>query len=331
MNRSSTSLIDRYVYAVQRLLPRAQRDDIVAELREILRSQVDEEEAEARRPLQDREISAILKGYGRPREVAMRYGSRQYLIGPEMFPSYAMAVKVVLWLLIPVTLFLLLVTAVTTEKHLLPRLLGTLWTAVTIALVNIGIVTLMFVYFGNNASANLATEDWEVDDLPPLPSDPDTFSPKSEAIGSLVGLSLMLCWWLGVNDALRWLFGWEPLPVIWAPIWTDLTLTAVAILIASMVREGVGLLRPHRTRPYLVSGIILNVLALLVLFRLLSVGNHVWVAVSAQPTSMGALAFLLNGLVRVGLIIMSLIVMMDSGRDVWRLLRPCAIRFRASA
>ena len=114
----ATFLLDRYVYAVRKLLPRAQRDDIASELREILQSQVDEEGAQALRPLQDEEIAAILRRYGRPHEVALRYGSRQYLIGPDVFPSYVVALKVVLWFLVPVASFMVLVTIVTKEEHL---------------------------------------------------------------------------------------------------------------------------------------------------------------------------------------------------------------------
>ena len=33
MNDQARSLLDRYIYAIRRLLPRAQRDDIAAELR----------------------------------------------------------------------------------------------------------------------------------------------------------------------------------------------------------------------------------------------------------------------------------------------------------
>ena len=155
MNDQASSLVDRYIYAIRRLLPRAQRDDIAAELREAIESQVDGEESRAGRSLHGEEIAAILKRFGQPREVAARYGSQQYLIGPDVFPSYVVAVKVVLWVMVPVALFLVLLSIVTAEDHLFERLLDTLWTVLSIGLVNLSIVTLMFVYFGRASSGNL--------------------------------------------------------------------------------------------------------------------------------------------------------------------------------
>jgi len=173
MNDQARSLVDRYIYAIRRLLPRTQRDDIAAELREALESQVDSEESRSGRSLHGEEIAAILKRFGQPREVAARYGSQQYLIGPDVFPSYLMAVKIVLWFMVPVTVFLVLLSIVTAEDHLFERLLNTLWTVLSIGLVNLSIVTLMFVYFGRASSGNLNDEaDWDLDDLPEVPADP---------------------------------------------------------------------------------------------------------------------------------------------------------------
>jgi hypothetical protein len=57
-------LLDSYLKAVKRYLPRAQRNDIVAELSVELRSQMESREDELGRRLSDREQMAILKEYG---------------------------------------------------------------------------------------------------------------------------------------------------------------------------------------------------------------------------------------------------------------------------
>lgn len=90
------TLVERYLRAVKEQLPRAQQDDIIAELSENLRAQM-EDEAEARgRPLLDAEQAAILKRFGNPMTVAARYRGDvrsvsfgRQLIGPELFPTYA--------------------------------------------------------------------------------------------------------------------------------------------------------------------------------------------------------------------------------------------------
>ena len=64
------TLLDRYLEAVRRRLPRNQRDDIGAELRDVLLSQIEAEEASRRRPLTDDEVAEMLKRFGRPMSVA---------------------------------------------------------------------------------------------------------------------------------------------------------------------------------------------------------------------------------------------------------------------
>ena len=79
--------------------------------------------------------------------------------------------------------FLVLLSIVTAEDHLFERLLNTLWTVLSIGLVNLSIVTLMFVYFGRASSGNLDHADWDLDDLPEVPADPNT--PLPEALATL--------------------------------------------------------------------------------------------------------------------------------------------------
>jgi hypothetical protein len=81
-------LLDRYLHAIEFWLPKRQRQDIIAELSEDLRSQIDEKEAELGRKLQNEEVEAILKRCGSPLAVALRYQPQQYLIGPTLFPIY---------------------------------------------------------------------------------------------------------------------------------------------------------------------------------------------------------------------------------------------------
>jgi uncharacterized membrane protein (GlpM family) len=81
-------LLDRYLHAIEFWLPKRQRQDIIAELSEDLRSQIEEKESELGRKLEDRELEAILKRCGSPLTVALRYLPQQYLIGPTLFPIY---------------------------------------------------------------------------------------------------------------------------------------------------------------------------------------------------------------------------------------------------
>jgi hypothetical protein len=89
-------LLDRYLQAVQFWLPKEQKQDIIAELSEDLRSQIEEKEAELGRKLAESELEAILQRCGSPLAVASRYLPRRYLIGPTLFPLYRFVLGILL-------------------------------------------------------------------------------------------------------------------------------------------------------------------------------------------------------------------------------------------
>src|SRR6266478_1948978 len=76
-------------------LPEAQREDIIRELSEDIRSEMEDKEAELRRPLTEAEQQAILKRRGNPAFLAARFRQDHrsvafgpQLIGPVLFPFY---------------------------------------------------------------------------------------------------------------------------------------------------------------------------------------------------------------------------------------------------
>jgi hypothetical protein len=79
---------DRYIRVLRMFLPRAERDDIINELREEYRSQVTEQERTRGRQLTDAERDAIVRQFGHPLSTAARYWRQQHLIGPTLFPFY---------------------------------------------------------------------------------------------------------------------------------------------------------------------------------------------------------------------------------------------------
>jgi len=88
-------LIERYLQAVRFWLPKEQKQDIIAELSEDIRSQVEEKESALGRTLTENEVEMILKERGRPVLVANRYQPQQFLIGPVLFPIYTFVLRVV--------------------------------------------------------------------------------------------------------------------------------------------------------------------------------------------------------------------------------------------
>ena len=93
-------LLERYLQSVRYFLPRAQRDDILKELSENIRSQIDDKEAELGRPLTETELAAIIKQHGSPLLAASGYRQAplRHLIGPVLFPFYWFVLKVLFWI-----------------------------------------------------------------------------------------------------------------------------------------------------------------------------------------------------------------------------------------
>jgi hypothetical protein len=95
-------LVDRYLQAVKFWLPRKQKDDIIAELSEDLRSQIEDKHSELGHPLTDADVEAILKRCGAPMAVAGRYLPQRSLIGPTLFPIYNVVIRsLILYFLLP--------------------------------------------------------------------------------------------------------------------------------------------------------------------------------------------------------------------------------------
>jgi hypothetical protein len=86
--------MDRYLNDIGRRLPARQRADILSELRSSLQDALDDRTNG--RPTEE-DVAELLKEFGRPQEVVARYApSSQYLIGPELYPSFKMSVTLTL-------------------------------------------------------------------------------------------------------------------------------------------------------------------------------------------------------------------------------------------
>ncbi|WP_162998053.1 MULTISPECIES: HAAS signaling domain-containing protein [Brevundimonas] len=97
-------LIDRYLKAVAAQLPAEERDDIVAELRDLILSRFEAREEALGRPLTEAEQLEILREVGHPLVVAARYAKGpDALVGPTLYPWWLFAVKAGLMLLAAVS------------------------------------------------------------------------------------------------------------------------------------------------------------------------------------------------------------------------------------
>jgi hypothetical protein len=88
------NLIDKYIAEVGKHLPRKGRADIEAEIRSTLEDML--EERNQTTPENEAAVIALLKEYGAPAKVAESYIGPRYLIGPRIYPTFELIVKIVM-------------------------------------------------------------------------------------------------------------------------------------------------------------------------------------------------------------------------------------------
>jgi hypothetical protein len=249
-------LIDRYLQAVKLWLPGRQKQDIVAELRDDLQSQIEEREAEFGRPLSEGEVAELLERCGRPMAVAGRYLPQKPLIGPALFPVYRMALKAaaLLYLVPWVAGWIAFAIFVPSFRESTPGLTllkgwATFW---EIALFAFGAITVVFVAIEHWPSSTKPSFRWDPRRLPPVR---DTQRiPRASSIAELLLLPLMASWWLDAAGGapIAWTVAFHPFR--WSPgsVWTDFHARFYWPLLAVwgtiFVTAAVNLVRPYWTR-----------------------------------------------------------------------------------
>jgi hypothetical protein len=304
-------LVDRYVEAVSRHLPRNQRDDIAAELRDTLRSQVEAAESDAGRPLSDEDVAGILRRYGAPEVVAARYGEPRYVIGPGIYPYYKAAVKVLLWGLGSLLTVALIVTAFTGSDPV-AAMTRIVWTGVLVVMFNLTIVTLIFAHLERMRDHVTWARRWDPRDL--LHESGKRLSiPRAETGAAFVLTVFWLLWWTDALPINQWLL-WSRLPLVPAPIWDALTPLIVSVMVAHILVSGVAMVRPRWVRFHDAAIILLDLGIGVVLYRALRA--PAMIVVTDDRAQGAALAGLFNTLLTVGLLAFALLVAVSIGSTV---------------
>ena len=138
-------LLDRYLNAVRIWLPAAQEDDLIAEMGEDIRSEIEDREATLGRRLSQDELAALLKQRGHPMRAAARYLPPRYLIGPALYPVYMLVMRLVMfWVVLPICIFVALPIAIVTAAD--PALAGikSLLDSAMGCVFAVGLITLAF-------------------------------------------------------------------------------------------------------------------------------------------------------------------------------------------
>lgn len=260
-------LLDRYLGAVAALLPAAQRQDIVAELRDVLMSRIEEKEAQQGRPLDKKALEALFREFGHPLAVAGRYGPQRALIGVELYPFYIFAVKVAVLIAAFVAAIPMVVGAFTGDgggdvdgrrviSHAIHAFLPS-------ALMLIGVITIIGAAIERGWIKTGDFGQWKVSDLPHISTKKPWFrTTRFEALSEVIFMTLFALWWAGVVDfpGSRGPFGHDgELQITLAPILTQLHTPILLLAIGQALSGLILVIRPAWIAPRAVAEILLSI------------------------------------------------------------------------
>lgn len=314
-------LIDRYLVAVRRHLPRAQQDDIIQELADSLRSEAEAREREAGRALAAEDTAALLKTRGHPWLMASRYAPQQHLVGPALFPYYRQALVLVLfWVVLPLTAFTAISVGISSgaSGRAWGHIMSAAWNG---AIYSIGIVTSVFYVLERERVRITAFDNWDPTSLPEYRD--GRAVPRSETVAGLMFTMIFLMWWTGLVRVpeLVW-YRNEPVRLIAGPIWTTVYTPVLAVMLASLVVAVIDFIRPWRTVMISAVDMAINAASVVVLIYVIRLRPQ-FVAVLGDPVNADQLtriARLINGGLTWLLIVLAAVMVLDILYELWQVM-----------
>jgi hypothetical protein len=329
-------LLDHYLKTVETYLPKAQRADIIRELSDNIRSQMEDRKAELGRPLSEAEQEAILKQVGNPLLVAGRYQKDQrtltfgrQLIGPALFPLYAKILTINLTVTVVICFVAVFILAYlgksATQFVNAPAIVFQLF-------IQFSIVTAIFTAAETSLARN--AKNWDPQKPSSLLPVPKEVESRLASLLELVITSVFFFWWLSVLNYV---------PGVLSSIGNQLTIGPgiymlySPILLLSLAHIGLAvfkLVRPRRTpatslaRPAL-TGTFVAVLCISL------VAGH-WVVLgeaAGQASQLGGVVEEINQWTRIGLIIGAAVGAIQLFLEVRRVIsrRPGSMRPNGNA
>ena len=265
--KNPQEIVDRYLQAVRFWLPKSQREEnVLAELGEDLRSQIEEKESELGRPLTNDEVSEILRRCGMPMIVAGRLAPKRYLIGPTLFPIYTFVLKMVLlWILVPVFVFIVGPATLATHqgdlRTAIAMTVGNLWSAWFVAG---GVITLVFAVLERSAALTKSECKWDPMKLPEVRKH-ERRTPAVQTVCELAFNFFGLVWLLLIPQNHFLIFGPAAGYLKPGPIWHTFYLPIVAVAAYSIFRCLLTLAQPQWTWFPALGNLLQNAFTLIIL------------------------------------------------------------------
>lgn len=320
-------LLDRYLGAIAALLPAAQRDDIIAELRDLLMSRIEEKEAQLGRPLDKKALEALFREFGHPLAVAGRYGPQRALIGVELYPFYIFAVKIALAIAAFAAVVPAAVGVVTGDGDISRAIGHAIHAFIPSALTLIGVITIIGAMIERGWIKTGEFGQWKVSDLPYVAPRKGWFrTTRFEALSEVVFMTLFALWWAGVIDfpGSRGPFGLDgDMQMTLAPILTQLHTPILLLAIGQALSGLILVIRPAWIRPRAVAEILLSIAGIALAYALWrGMPLVTFTGPASVAESVATLRVMVDNIILASAVISAVICACKILIEGWRLLRP---------
>src|SRR5215475_6364870 len=281
--------LDRYLKNLSKLLPAEQREDILRELSEDIRSEMEDKESELGHALSEDEQLQILKRRGNPLQVAAGYTNNKgtlafgpQLIGPVLFPFYTRVLRFNLGLTFVILGAIFAALSLSGQ----PVRAGDLFSNVLLQLfVQLAAVTIIFMLVEKHLSHQPAEWDAKEFEQTLKASIRDRIDKKIQlqmrevsrfdSIAALIASGIALLWIQSLWAKPFLIFGPVAAQITFAPVWHQVYMPIVFIMLATIVRACINLAQPNWVRFRDVATIILDAAGLAVIYVLMF--GHAWV------------------------------------------------------
>src|SRR5215470_16592572 len=246
--------LDRYLSNLAKLLPVAQRDDILRELSEDIYSEIEDKESKLGRPLSEAEQIELLKHRGNPLQVAAGYTRNQgtfafgpQIIGPVLFPFYVRVLTFNLGLTFLIVGAIFAAISLSGQPIHFSELFGSVLLQLVIQLTA---VTVIFALVEKHLSRQ--PHEWNKEDFERALNTAigkriqekihkkTREVPRFDSISILIACGVALLWMQSLWAQPFFIFGPVATQITFAPVWHRAYLPIVFIMLVAIVRAAIN-------------------------------------------------------------------------------------------
>lgn len=266
-------MIDNYLNSLEFYLPDDLKVDVRKEFEASIYDQFEERQEELKRDLSEKEQEEMLVKIGHPMQVAARYLPNQKLIGESYFPAYKKALEIAIVIVFSIKILLSL-PVIIADGHVILSGFVLFWSLINTAIWVFAYVTVVFYLmerfgFDLNYLYSFSAKSLRA-------SNPTLTLSRVETVFELLLLVVFLGWWNNIFSlSLTGSFTSAFMNVSLSPEWQAVFWSVNIIIGLDAANCFYKIARGSDSRSTLITSIILNIVSLLILFKISQFSNFI--------------------------------------------------------